>query len=84
MMKTDLQTIALRLDVLIMILADLAKALPAQEAARAADDITRGVTSRIAGQPIRESADVTIAADLARILNALRQRVQPSDFAQTT
>ena len=71
--KTDLGTIALRLDILSLALAEMAGALPAQEAARAADAICRRVTGRIASTPMSESADVSVAADLGPILAALRR-----------
>lgn len=72
-MKADHQTVALRLDIFSLVLAELARALPAQEAARATEAITQGVANRIADHPICESADATVAADLASILAALRR-----------
>ena len=73
-MEADLQAVTWRLDLLSLAVAELARALPAQEATRAADAITHGMANRIADHPICEGADATLAADLAFILAALRRR----------
>jgi len=73
-MKIDNATLNLRLDLLRMMMTELARALPTSEAARAADAIGRCVADRMADSPISQDADESIAADLAPILAALRHR----------
>jgi len=73
-MKIDNATLNLRLDLLRMMMTELARALPTSEAARAADAIGRCVADRMADSPISQDADESIAADLAPILAALRNR----------
>ena len=71
-MRTDLHTLNLRLDILNLTLVELARSVPAAEAAKVAEAISRRVTDRIAGPAISAHADQRVAADLAPILAALR------------
>lgn len=72
-MKTDLQTVVWRMDLLCVVVAELARALPAAEAALAAEAITRSVNSHLADRPLHDSVDEPVAADLVAILGAVRR-----------
>ena len=72
-MKSDQETVALRLDIFSLALSELARALPVQEAARATDAIARGVANRIANQLLCDSTDAAVTADLVSILAALQR-----------
>ena len=72
-MKTDLQTVVWRRDLLSVAFAELARALPPAEAARAAEAITHSAACLVANQPLRDSVDAHVAAELASILGALRR-----------
>jgi len=73
-MKTDLQTVVWRMDLLTVVLAELARSLPAAEAARAAEAIARGVDCLLADRPLHDSVDEAVAVDLASVLGALRRQ----------
>ena len=72
-MKTEVRTLNMRLDILTMTLTELARSLPVEEAARAAKAIGERVAGRVAGTKISTRTDTTVAADLAPILAALRR-----------
>lgn len=74
MTSLALQTVNLRLDVMSMALAELARALPPSQAARVAEAIVQQAMGRLAEASISEIADESIAADLAPLLSALRRR----------
>lgn len=57
-----------------LVVAELARALPAAESARVAESITRRVDRLLAEQPLHDCVDVPVAADLVAILGALRRQ----------
>lgn len=71
-MRTDLQTLNLRLDILSLTLVELARSIPAAQAAQAAEAIAQRVTDRMADVAVSARTDQRVAADLAPILAALR------------
>ena len=64
----------LRLDVMSMALAELARALPPAQAARVAEANVKQALGRLAGASISEIADESIATDLAPLLSPLHKR----------
>jgi len=62
-----------RLDVVCMVLAELAKALPPAEAARAARAIREQIAQLICDRPMSAGAAESIATDLAPLLTALQR-----------
>lgn len=74
MTSLALQAVNLRLDVMSMALAELARALPPAQAARVAEAIVKQATGRLAGTSMSEIADEPVAADLAPLFLALHRR----------
>lgn len=74
MTSLALQAVNLRLDVMNMALAELARALPPSKAACVAEAIVKQAMVRLAGASMSEIADESIAADLAPLLSALHER----------
>lgn len=74
MTSVALQAVNLRLDVMSMALAELARAVPPSQAARVAEAIVKQAMDRLAGASMSEIADESIAADLAPLLSALQRR----------
>ncbi len=74
MTSPALQAVNLRLDIMSMALAELARALPPTQAARVAEAIVKQAMGRLAGASISEITDESIAADLAPLLSALHRR----------
>ena len=73
MKAQDIETLHLRLDVLGMVLVELARTLPDHGATRAAQDLGERVTARLGCAPISDAGDECIAADLAPVLSALQR-----------
>jgi hypothetical protein len=74
MTSPALQAVNLRLDIMSMALAELARVLPPSQAARVAEAIVKQAMGRLAGTSTSEIADESIAADLAPLLSALHKR----------
>lgn len=69
-----LDAINMRLDFMSMVLAVLARSLPPREAAHAVQVIGERVVEQLSRDPVSESAEEAVAADLAPIIAALQQR----------
>ena len=74
MSAEQLDAINMRLDFMSMVLAVLARSLPPREAAHAIQVIGERVVEQLGQQPVSESAEEAVAADLAPIIAALQQR----------
>lgn len=74
MSAEQLDAINMRLDFMSMVLAVLARSLPPREAAHAVQVIGERVVEQLGRQPVSESAEEAVAADLAPIIAALQQR----------
>ena len=74
MSAEQLDVINLRLDFQSMVLAALARSLPPREAAHAVQVIGERVVEQLGRDPVSESAEEAVAADLAPIIAALQQR----------
>ena len=72
-MKTDLQMVGKRRDLLRMMLTETAQSLPPQEAAGVAQAIGQSVTGRLASSPISDLENGYIAADHTPVLAAFRR-----------
>ena len=68
-----IEVLTLRLDVLSVTLAELAKALPPVEAARAGRAIREQMVHLICDRPMSGDAAESIATDLAPLLSALQR-----------
>ena len=74
MEASQLEVIHMRLDFMSMVLAVLARSLPPREAAHAVQVIGERVIEQLGRDPVSESAEEAVAADLAPIIAALQQR----------
>lgn len=74
MTEEQLEVIHMRLDFMSMVLAVLAKSLSPREAAHAVQVIGERVIEQLGRDPVSESAEEAVAADLAPIIAALQQR----------
>lgn len=63
-----------RLDVLVVALAALARAVPAESAATVQEVLRREVEQRLDGMALSAQADEAVAADLSRLMHALDVR----------
>jgi hypothetical protein len=63
-----------RLDVLALALATLARAVPADLAGAVQDGLRRDVAQRLSGVSLSAKADEAVAADLGSLLSALADR----------
>ena len=70
----QMEVINMRLDFMSMVLAVLARSLPPREAAHAVQVIGERVVEQLGRDPVSESAEEAVAADLAPIIAALQQR----------
>lgn len=73
MKSIALQAVNLRLDVMSMALTELARAVPPSQAGRVSDAIVKQAMGLLAGASMSETADESIAADLAPLLSALHR-----------
>lgn len=74
MSKAKIQGLQMRLDVLSAALVALARAVPAELAAAVQEGLRQEVTQRLKGAQLTPHADETIAADLGRLMDALKGR----------
>ena len=74
MKAKQVEVINMRLDFMSMVLAVLARSLPPREAAYAVQVIGERVVEQLGRDPVSESAEEAVAADLAPIIAALQQR----------
>ena len=74
MKAQQVEVINMRLDFMSMVLAVLARSLPPREAAHAVHVIGERVVEQLGCDPVSESAEEAVAADLAPIIAALQQR----------
>ncbi|MDP1691746.1 MAG: hypothetical protein Q8L49_07320 [Burkholderiaceae bacterium] len=70
----QLDVINMRLDFQSMVLAVLARSLPPREAAHAVHVIGERVVEQLGRDPVSESAEEAVAADVTPIIAALQQR----------
>lgn len=70
----QLEVINMRLDFMSMVLAVLARSLSPREAAHAVQVVGDRVIAQLGRDPVSESAEEAVAADLAPIIAALQQR----------
>lgn len=74
MSAEQLDAINMRLDFMSMVLAVLTRSLLPREAAHAVQVIGERVVEQLGRQPVSESAEEAVVADLAPIIAALQQR----------
>jgi hypothetical protein len=74
MESKQIEVINLRLEFMGMVIAVLAKSLPPLQAAHAVRAIGERVVEQLGRAPVSRSAEEAVAADLAPILAALRER----------
>lgn len=70
----QLEAINMRLDFMSMVLAVLARSLPPREAAHAVQLIGERLVDQLGREPVSESGEEAVAADLAPIVAALQRR----------
>ena len=71
MLKAKLDSMQARLDVLTLVLAALAKKVPAERAALVLDGLRDRVNRRFVDAPLSHGADAAVAADLNCLISAL-------------
>lgn len=74
MTKAGMDALQVRLDMLVLALAALARAVPAELAAAVQDGLRREVEQRLEGRALSPQADEAVAADMACLMNALDVR----------
>ena len=74
MSKAKMDAMQLRMDVLSLALAALAREVPAERLAAVQDRLLHGVERLLDGVMLPPQTDAAIAADLARLMCALRGR----------
>ncbi len=71
MAKARMDALQVRLDVLSLALAEVARALPPDRAASVREAIRNGVTQRLSGVALSATADAVVARDLGGLISAL-------------
>ena len=74
MSTSKIDAMQARMDVLSLALAALAREVPAERAAAVQELLLHGVEQRLDGVMLSPQTDAAIAADLARLMCALRGR----------
>lgn len=74
MTMANVDAMQVRLDVLSLALAALARAVPADLAAGIQESLRREVAKRLDGVALSPQADEVVAADLGRLMSALGAR----------
>ena len=70
MPKTDLEDLRLRLDVLVEVVAALARSVPPERTAELQATLTQAVGRRLQGVSLSAKANRAVACDLATLLGA--------------